>query len=73
MRPVFVGDVQGCADELDELLARVAERLGDGFELWLVGDLVNRGPASCACSRGCAALVEAGRARVVLGNHEISR
>ncbi|MDX1650038.1 MAG: bis(5'-nucleosyl)-tetraphosphatase, partial [Myxococcota bacterium] len=45
MRPVFVGDVQGCARELETLIARVDARLGrDAWELWLTGDLVNRGP-----------------------------
>lgn len=72
MRPVFVGDVQGCADELDDLLERVAERVGAGFELWLVGDLVNRGPASLRTLERVRALVEGGRARVVLGNHDLS-
>jgi len=72
MRPVFVGDVQGCADELDELLLRVAERVGADFELWLVGDLVNRGPASRRTLERVRALVDAGRARVVLGNHDLS-
>ncbi len=40
-----IGDVQGCGEELDELLARIrfsAER----DQLWFVGDLVNRGPHS---------------------------
>jgi bis(5'-nucleosyl)-tetraphosphatase (symmetrical) len=72
MRPVFVGDVQGCADELDELLARVEERLGSAYEVWLVGDLVNRGPASLRALERARELVLSGRARVVLGNHDLS-
>jgi bis(5'-nucleosyl)-tetraphosphatase (symmetrical) len=72
MRPVFVGDVQGCADELDELLARVEERAGAELELWSVGDLVNRGPASLRALERMRGLAEAGRARVVLGNHDLS-
>jgi bis(5'-nucleosyl)-tetraphosphatase (symmetrical) len=71
MRPVFVGDVQGCADELDDLLGRVAERLGAGFALWQVGDLVNRGPANVRVLARMRDLVEAGRGHAVLGNHEI--
>lgn len=72
MLPVFVGDVQGCAAELDELIARLERRLGrDGFELWLVGDLVNRGPDSLGVLRRVRDLMEAGRARCVLGNHEV--
>jgi bis(5'-nucleosyl)-tetraphosphatase (symmetrical) len=69
---IFVGDVQGCADELDELVARARGAFGDGFELWLVGDLVNRGPASLRVLRTVRALAADGRARAVLGNHEIA-
>lgn len=72
MRPAFVGDVQGCADELDELIERVAERAGGEVELWLVGDLVNRGPASLRVLTSVRALARAGRARVVLGNHDLA-
>jgi len=67
MRPAFVGDVQGCADELEEL----AERVGEA-ELWLVGDLVNRGPASRRVLERVRALSDAGRARAVLGNHDLA-
>lgn len=73
MRPVFVGDVQGCARELEALLARVDAELGrDAWEPWLVGDLVNRGPASLEVLRLVRARRDAGRARVVLGNHEVA-
>jgi bis(5'-nucleosyl)-tetraphosphatase (symmetrical) len=71
MRPVFVGDVQGCADELDDLLGRVEERVGGRFALWQVGDLVNRGPANVRALARVRGLLEAGRAEYVLGNHEI--
>ncbi len=71
MQAIFVGDVQGCAEELDELLERARDRHPAGFELWSVGDLVNRGPANLAVLRRVRALVDAGRARCVLGNHEI--
>jgi bis(5'-nucleosyl)-tetraphosphatase (symmetrical) len=69
---IFVGDVQGCADELDELVGRARAAFGAAFELWLVGDLVNRGPASLRVLRTVRTLAEEGRARVVLGNHEIA-
>jgi len=69
---IFVGDVQGCADELDELLARVRDAFGTRFELWAVGDLVNRGPASRRALSTLRELVDAGRARYVLGNHELA-
>lgn len=68
---MFVGDVQGCADELDELLARLRFRVGERCVLYFVGDLVNRGPASLRVLETVHGLVERGRARVVLGNHEL--
>jgi bis(5'-nucleosyl)-tetraphosphatase (symmetrical) len=67
---VFVGDVQGCADELDALIARAHAELGNDFELLLTGDLVNRGPASFRVLERVRALQDAGRARTVLGNHD---
>ena len=70
-RPVFVGDVQGCADELADLVARVRSELGDDIEVWIVGDLVNRGPASLRALRLARELIDAGRGRLVLGNHEL--
>lgn len=71
MQRLFIGDVQGCADELDELIARARRRFGTRFETWLVGDLVNRGPHNLRVLRSVRELVESGRARCVLGNHEI--
>jgi len=69
---IFVGDVQGCADELKALLQRAESAFGDRFELWLVGDLVNRGPGSLHALSRVRRLIEAHRARYVLGNHEVS-
>jgi bis(5'-nucleosyl)-tetraphosphatase (symmetrical) len=71
VQPVFVGDVQGCGVEFGELLERVRGVHGEDFELWLVGDLINRGPASLQVLGTVRPLVEQGRARYVLGNHEI--
>jgi len=71
MQPVFAGDVQGCGEELDELLRRVRKKFGREFELWLVGDLVNRGPYSLRVLERVRELVESGHARVVLGNHDL--
>jgi bis(5'-nucleosyl)-tetraphosphatase (symmetrical) len=69
---IFVGDVQGCAAELDDLIERARADFGGAFELWLVGDLVNRGPSSLRVLERARALADAGRARVVLGNHELA-
>jgi bis(5'-nucleosyl)-tetraphosphatase (symmetrical) len=68
---IFVGDVQGCADELDALIARAEAAFGEDFALWLAGDLVNRGPDNRRVLERVRALVDAGRAEVVLGNHEL--
>jgi len=71
MQDVFIGDIQGCADEFFALLKRLENRFGDDFRLWIVGDLVNRGPQNLRLLEFIRAFVEEGRARMVLGNHEI--
>ncbi|MBW2275122.1 MAG: symmetrical bis(5'-nucleosyl)-tetraphosphatase [Deltaproteobacteria bacterium] len=69
---IFAGDIQGCGDEFDELLSRARRKFGREFELWLVGDLVNRGPYSLRVLERVRELEESGRARVVLGNHDLA-
>ena len=71
-QPIFVGDVQGCAEELDELLERIHDSYGGDFELWVVGDVVNRGPLNLQALRRVRGLVDEGRCRYVLGNHELN-
>ena len=72
VQPIFIGDVQGCAAEFFELVARAEERFGSDFELWLVGDLINRGPGNLELLQRVREWVEDGRCRYVLGNHEVS-
>ena len=72
MQPIFVGDVQGCADELDEILERASREWGRSFELWVVGDAINRGPSNLRVLRAVRELAEQGRAHYVLGNHELA-
>jgi bis(5'-nucleosyl)-tetraphosphatase (symmetrical) len=72
MQRIFIGDVQGCARELNELISRAEGEFGSEFALWVAGDLVNRGPDSRRALELVRGLVEAGRAEYVLGNHEIN-
>jgi hypothetical protein len=62
-RHLVVGDVHGCLDELDALLALVAD---PERQLVLVGDLIAKGPDS----RGVVRRAEELGALAVKGNHE---
>lgn len=68
MSTYAIGDLQGCFDEFEALLARIGFR-PDADRLLLVGDLVNRGPGSLPALRW----VHAHRDNVdcVLGNHDL--
>lgn len=63
-----VGDIQGCDDAFERLLAII------GFSpsrdtLYVLGDLVNRGPDSAAVLRRCITLGDS--VRPLLGNHDL--
>ena len=65
----LVGDVQGCCDAFDRLLAEI------GFSpsrdrLLLIGDLVNRGPQSLATLQRIRSFGDA--ATCLLGNHDLN-
>jgi bis(5'-nucleosyl)-tetraphosphatase (symmetrical) len=64
-----IGDVQGCFDELQNLL-KFIEFDPTFDQIWLAGDLVNRGPKSAEVIR-FAKQMGPDVVKVVLGNHDL--
>ena len=68
MATYAIGDIQGCYHAFQALLARI-EFNPEIDELWLVGDLINRGKGSLEVLRWCYAHQDC--LKVVLGNHDL--
>ncbi|MFJ8715803.1 polynucleotide kinase-phosphatase [Streptomyces violaceus] len=69
----IVGDIHGCAAELESLLGKLGYSDGvhpEGRTAVFVGDLVDRGPDSPGVLRRVMAMVKSGNALCVPGNHE---
>ncbi|TVZ83636.1 polynucleotide kinase-phosphatase [Streptomyces sp. BK340] len=69
----IIGDIHGCASELEALLARLGYADGvhpDGRTAVFVGDLVDRGPDSPGVLRRVMSMTGSGNALCVPGNHE---
>jgi bis(5'-nucleosyl)-tetraphosphatase (symmetrical) len=64
----LIGDLQGCCDAFDRLLAQIGFSASRD-ELIVLGDLVNRGPASLGVLERLASFGTS--ARCVLGNHDL--
>lgn len=62
-----VGDLHGCLESFEALLAR----LPSDAKLLFMGDIVNRGPESLETLRRVKSLCEEGRAECLLGNHDL--
>jgi len=68
MATYAIGDIQGCYEEFSRLLDEVDFR-SDTDQLWLLGDLINRGPENLAVLRR---VIDLGSAAItVLGNHDL--
>lgn len=68
MATYAIGDIQGCYHAFQALLARINFNQKVD-ELWLVGDLINRGSGSLEVLRWCYEHQE--NLKVVLGNHDL--
>lgn len=68
MATYAIGDIQGCYHAFQALLAKI-EFKPKADQLWLVGDLVNRGSGSLQVLRWCYAHRDS--LQVVLGNHDL--
>ncbi|WP_327672129.1 MULTISPECIES: polynucleotide kinase-phosphatase [unclassified Streptomyces] len=69
----IIGDIHGCASELDTLLRKLGYVDGahpEGRTAMFVGDLVDRGPDTPGVLRRVMDMVKAGTALCVPGNHE---
>ena len=68
MSSYAIGDIQGCYDELKSLLNEVNFQT-DKDELWICGDLINRGPKSLECINFLYSIRE--NCHITLGNHDL--
>lgn len=74
----MIGDIHGQADRLEALLVRLGYEHRRGA--WrhpsraavFVGDLIDRGPGQLRTLETVRAMIDAGSARAVMGNHELN-
>lgn len=68
MATYAIGDIQGCYHAFQALLAKLSFDARDD-QLWLVGDIVNRGSGSLEVLRWC--YEHQASTQIVLGNHDL--
>jgi hypothetical protein len=76
----IIGDVHGCATKLEALLVALGYQKADGTgeyrhperQAIFVGDLIDRGDEQLQVLRIVKSMVDAGTARIVMGNHEFN-
>ncbi len=73
-RVYAVGDIHGCLDLFDALLAAIhiddAQRSPANVTIVLLGDLIDRGPDSAGVIARARELSQSGNVRILMGNHE---
>ena len=77
----IIGDVHGCASALVQLLEKLGYQPVNGVyqsigksvrQVVFLGDIIDRGPDILRCLEIVRAMVEAGHAYMVIGNHEFN-
>jgi hypothetical protein len=76
----IIGDVHGCATELETLLGRLGYQQTDTTGAYVhpdrsaifVGDLIDRGPGQLRVLEIVKGMVDTGNAQIVMGNHEFN-
>ena len=78
MKYDIIGDIHGCYDTLASLLDKLGYKPTDGCyqhdsrKVIFVGDFVDRGPKQLEVIECAKAMVDAGHALAVMGNHELN-
>jgi len=78
----IIGDVHGCADMLEGLLGELGYEERNGAHRYVgpcerrqaifVGDLIDRGSQQIKTLEIVRAMIDAGSAQIVMGNHEFN-
>ena len=69
----IIGDLHGCATELEELLQKLGYTKNghpEGRKAFFVGDITDRGPRNLDCYEIVRRMVEADQALCIAGNHD---